>query len=271
MKGCLHVVPSCRTLTTPATVLAAALAGALPLLALAQTQVTKPPKATAYIDLATNSSDIPGMGMMAGMARGGQSGGMMGALGSMMGGGGSGGGAAGGNTFGTTHGQGFGAPGKYVDISVGNLKNPALPEAGQVVVPTFFGTPLKLVSPPPPDKPLPAEKDEPPVEYEKPKPNAKMSLYWGCGDTVRPGQPRTLDMSKSSMEDYTKFFTMRSSNSRGARLRYGEPSWPKQAGRPPRARIGAVGRRPPDQRRRHARQLTSSRWTTGKTFWHPSR
>lgn len=213
----------------PLTVLAAALAAALPLLATAQTQVTKPPKATAYIDLATNSSDIPGMGMMAGMARGGQSGGMMGALGGMLGGGGAGGGgASGGNTFGSTHGQGFGAPGKYVDISVGNLKNPGLQEAGQAVVTTFFATPLKLISPPPPEKPLPPGDTEPPVEYEKPKPNAKISVYWGCGDTIRPGQPRTLDMSKSSMEDYTKFFTMRSSNSRGARLRYGEPSWPNK-------------------------------------------
>ncbi len=209
------------------TLLAATLAAALPLHSLAQTQVTKPPKATAYIDLATNASDIPGMGMMANMSRGGQSGGMMGALGAMMGGGG-GGNAAGGNTFGTTRGQGFGAPGKYVDISVGNLKNPALQEAAQVVVPTFFSTPLKLISPPPPEKPLPPEKDDPPVEYEKPKANAKISLYWGCGDTIRPGQPRTLDMSRSTMDDYAKFFTMRSSNSRGARLRYGEPSWPNK-------------------------------------------
>ena len=216
-------VHSSRALTA----LTAALASALPLTALAQTQATKPPKASAYIDLATNASDIPGMGMMAGMARGGQSGGMMGALGAMMGGGG-GGNSAGGNTFGSTHGQGFGAPGKYVDISVGNLKNPALQEAGQTVVSTFFGTPLKLISPPPPEKPIPADKDEPPVEYEKPKPNAKISVYWGCGDTVRPGQPRTLDMSKSTMDDYAKFFTMRSSNSRGARLRYGEPSWPNK-------------------------------------------
>ena len=104
-------VPTSRILTA----LTAALAAAMPLHSLAQTQVTKAPKATAYIDMATNSSDIPGMGMMAGMARGGGSGGMMGALGAMMGGGGGGGGAGGsggGNTFGTTHGQGFGAPGK---------------------------------------------------------------------------------------------------------------------------------------------------------------
>jgi hypothetical protein len=213
-------------------VLAVAIAGTtLPLLCQAQAsgQLTKPPKATAYIDLATYSSDIPGMGMMAGMARGGQSGGMFGALGGMMRGGG-GGDAPGGNTFGSTHAQGFGAPGKYVDISVSNLKNPALQEAGQVVVPSFFGTPLKLVSPPPPEKPLPAERDDAPEppQMEKPKPNAKISLYWGCGDSVRPGQPRTLDMSKSTMDDYMKFFTMRSSQSRGARLRYGEPSWPNK-------------------------------------------
>jgi hypothetical protein len=210
------------------TVLVAAMAAVLPLRALAQAQVVKPPISQLYIDLATSASDIPGMGMMAGAARGGQSGGLFGALGGMMKG--AGGGGSGGNVFGNTHAAGFGAPGKYMDISVSTVKNPTLQEAQQAIPEmTGMGAPLKLLSPPPPDKPLPPEKDEAPEpQYEKPKPKAKISLYWGCGATVRPGQPRTLDMSKSSMEDYTKFFTMRSSNSRGARLRYGEPSWPNK-------------------------------------------
>ena len=199
---------------------------------LAQPQMVKPPIATAYIDVATSASDIPGMGAMAGAMRGAQDGGgLFGALGGLMKGA-AGGATGGGNTFGNTQAGGFGGTGKFVDISVSTLQNPGL-QAAEQQIPSLFSlaSPLKLVSPPPPEKPEPVEREDTVVEptYEKPK--GKISIYWGCGDTVRPGQPRTLDMANmttANAKDLGQFFTMRNSTTRGARLRYGQPSWPNK-------------------------------------------
>lgn len=190
-------------------------------------QVVKPPIATAYIDVATSASDIPGMGAMAGAMRGAQGGGgLFGALGGLVKGGM---GGSGGNVFGNTKAGGMGAPGKYVDISVGTLQNPQLQAAAQQIQPPFgLASPLKLVSPPPPEKPEPVEPDDKVVEPHYEKPKGKISLYWGCGDNVRAGQPRTLDMAHAGVEDIAKFFVMRNSTTRGARLRAGEPSWPNK-------------------------------------------
>ncbi len=64
-------------------------------------QVVKPPIALAYIDVATNGSDMPGGNMMAGMAQGNESGGLFGALGGLAKGA-LGGATDRGNTFGNT-------------------------------------------------------------------------------------------------------------------------------------------------------------------------
>ena len=56
----------------------------------------------------------------------------------------------------------------------------------------------------------------------------KSYLYWGCGDSVRPGQPLVLDMAKASMADYQKFFVGRRATQRGAHLATGRPSWPNE-------------------------------------------
>ena len=190
-------------------------------------QVVKPPIALAYIDVATNGSDMPGGNMMAGMAQGNESGGLFGALGGLAKGA-LGGATDRGNTFGNTRSMGFGS-GKYVDVSVYTNKNRALSEATQGIPPVMnLGDTLKLVAPVP-DKPVaPEPVDERVIEptYEKPK--GKMSVYWGCGETIRPGQPRTLDVSKASIEDYGKFFISRGSTTRGARSQPGHPAWPNK-------------------------------------------
>ena len=192
----------------------------------ASAQTTKQ-AARAYIDLATYSSDMPGMGMFTGAGGGGQpAGGLGGALGGMFGG--AVGGATGsGNTFGTTHAGGFGAAGKFMDVSVHAPKNPSLDEAAQAIPGGMkLGASLKLVSPAS-GKPIQHDDDQP-IEPQYEKPKGKISIYWGCGETVRPGQPRTLDMAKVSMDEYAKFFVARSSTTRGARSQPGHPSWPNK-------------------------------------------
>jgi hypothetical protein len=193
----------------------------------APVQVVKPPIAQAFIDLATIASDMPGAAMMAGAAQGGQSGSPFGALGGMLKGAVSGA-TGGGNTFGNTRAMGFGAPGKYVDISVFTVKNTQLGDATQAIPAGMnLGEALKLVAPIS-DKPVPTKVDEEPYEPSYEKPKGKISIYWGCGDTIRPGQPRTLDVSKASIEDYTKFFVMRGSTTKGARSQPGHPAWPNK-------------------------------------------
>jgi hypothetical protein len=53
-------------------------------------------------------------------------------------------------------------------------------------------------------------------------------LYWGCGDSVRPGQPRVLDFSKLSATDAQKFFISRGATQRGAHAAVGRPHWPNR-------------------------------------------
>lgn len=236
----LNTTPS--TSPSPATRMAAAVTIALgaasltPLAPHAQAQskgapqqVVKPPIALAYIDLATASSDIPGANMFGGAARGAQSGGAFGALGGLFKGA-VGGATGGGNVFGNTQsmGMGFGG-GRYMDVSVYTSKNRALTDATQAIPPGMnLGESLKLTAPVP-EKPVAAEPvREDPVEptYEKPK--GKISLYWGCGDTIRPGQPRTIDFANMKFEDLQKVFIARGNTTRGARSQPGHPAWPNK-------------------------------------------
>ena len=191
------------------------------------TQVVKPPVALAFIDVATSASDIPGGNLMAGATQGTQSGGgLFGALTGMAKG------AMGatndrGNVFGNTHHLGF-VSGKYLDVSVHTNRNPSVSDAKQIVpVSMNLGESLQLNAPIP-EKPVPALIDEEPIEPSYEKPKGKISLYWGCGDTIRPGQPRTLDVASASIDDYAKFFVMRGKTSKGARWQAGHPAWPNK-------------------------------------------
>lgn len=190
-------------------------------------QIVKPPIALAFIDAATSASDIPGGNLMAGAMKGGESGGgFLGAL-SGMAKGAVGGTSDRGNVFGNTHSMGF-ASGKYVDVSVYTTKNPSLVDAKQMIPSAMnLGESLQLNAPVP-EKTSAVPVDETPIEptYEKPK--GKISIYWGCGETVRAGQPRTLDVATASMEDYAKFFVMRGKTTKGARWQPGNPAWPNK-------------------------------------------
>lgn len=182
--------------------------------AVAQNQVVKPPVAQAWIDVATFSGmGMPGMGGAGGANP-------MAMMGAMMGGGGA---ANARNAFGNTQ---TAATGRWVDVTLYTSRNPALAEATQAVpAGTQLAPNLKLVAPqaapgkPPADDDAVEERD-----YERPK--GKIYLYWGCGDTVRAGQPRVLDVSTASAQDFQKFFVSRRATRRGAHSAAGRPSWP---------------------------------------------
>ncbi len=172
-------------------------------------QEVAPPQTQAWIDIATFS----GMGM----PMGGMGGSPTGALGSMFGQKG-----GGGNNFGNTRTM---SAGRWVDVTVRARANPNLEEAQQAVPDGFMAPALELKTPRnAPPAPL---RDDEEIKHENPeKPKGRMLLYWGCGNQIRQGQPKVLDMSTASMDDYGKFFVARSATQRGAHSAAGRPVWP---------------------------------------------
>jgi len=182
----------------------------------APTQVVKPPVSQAWIDVAT----FAGFGMPMGGPGGG--GGGMSMMGAMFGGG-QGGGK---NTFGMTQ---TGSSGRWVDVTLHTSRNPSLAEATQAVpAGTQLAPTLKLVAPKVVKGAPPPPGDDTVVEHDYERPKGKMYLYWGCGDTVRAGQPRVLDMATARPEEFGKFFTSRRATQRGAHSAAGRPLWPNE-------------------------------------------
>jgi len=175
-------------------------------------QVVRPPVAQAWIDVAT----FAGMGM----PMGGAGASPMGMLGGMFGG------TGGTNTFGMTQAA---SAGRYVDVTLYTSRNPSLAEALQSVpAGTQLAPTLKLMSPTE-QKGKPVRPDDDTVEqpeYERPK--GRMLLYWGCGDSVRPGQPRVVDFATAAPADFQKFFVARRATQRGAHAAVGRPHWPSR-------------------------------------------
>lgn len=196
---------------------AIAISGAGP--ALAQTpprQVVKPPVAQAWIDVATFS----GFGIGAMGAGGGSGQGIMGmTMGALMGG------PAQQAEFGNTE---TGAAGRWMDVTLYTSRNPNLQLATQSVPPaTGLAPSLKLMAPERP-KPVPRGEDEAPTEFNYEPPKGKLLLYWGCSETVRPGQPKVVDLQTATMAEFAKFFESRRSTTRGAHAAAGRPVWPSR-------------------------------------------
>ena len=172
----------------------------------------KPPQAQAWIDVATFS----GMGMPAGGAAANP----MAALGALFGGGV--GGAK--NNFGNSQ---AGSAGRWVDVTLLSRNNPSLADAQQAVPTGFLPSPLKLQAPK--DGRKAPDNEDAVIEADVERPRGKLLLYWGCGSTVRAGQPKVLDMASASTADMAKFFVSRRATQRGTHSAVGRPVWPSVA------------------------------------------
>jgi hypothetical protein len=170
----------------------------------------KPPIAQGWIDMATFAS--PGM---AGMMMGGTGAGGNG-LAALMGGGKSG------NMFGLTT---AGGAGSYVDVTLRTSRNPGLAEARQAVPESTRLAPSLQLKVLPQARPLPEGGDDAIEEPGEP-PTGKIKLYWGCGATVRPGQPRVLDFSTATVQQLGEVFKGRRATQRGTHAAPGRPVWP---------------------------------------------
>jgi hypothetical protein len=203
-----------------AAVRAAAVAALVaPALSAAQSpqQQVSPPVAQAWIDLGTATGPA-GMGAMVGMAGGNP----MAALGSLLGGG-----SGAQNVFGNTRTD---PPGRWMDVTLSTRANPNLAEATMSVpAGTGLAPALKLVSPATQKAPPPERDDEEP-DAGRQELRGKFSLYWGCGETVRAGQPRTVDLAKTPLQaagaELAQILNGRRATQRGAHAAVGRPIWP---------------------------------------------
>ena len=169
----------------------------------------KPPVAQAWIDVATFS----GMGM--GMPGGG-SGGM---FGSLFAGGGRG--AADKPPFLSTQ---TSSSGRFLDVTLSTRANPQLAQGRQAVPAGLqMGPQLNLLAPTD-GRTVPLDRDESPDTTERPK--GRILLYWGCGNTVRAGQPRVLDMATLRPDEAARTFIARRATQRGVHSAQGRPHWP---------------------------------------------
>jgi hypothetical protein len=185
--------------------LAAAAGGALAQSTKGPQRVVRPPIAQAWIDVATFS----GMGMPMG------GGSPLNMLGGMFGGQTK-------NNFLNTQ---AGGAGQWLDVTLSTRNTPALAEAVQRVPETTRLAPELKLRAPQAQRPAPPD-DEGVVESEHERPKGRLLMYWGCGDTVRAGQPRVLDMTSASATDLQRFFVSRRATQRGAHSAAGRPHWP---------------------------------------------
>lgn len=213
---------TCHIACTAPTALAAA-ALLVCNVSLAQNQVVKPPVAQYWMDVATISmagmDDMPDMGAL---------GGLMGGMTGMPG--------MGGVSFGATRGM---MPGRWLDLAIKTQRKPAGIEAVQAIPPgQAMGASLTLL-------PVKAQTDRPSqrggsVDEVPERPKGRLLFYWGCSDSVRPGQPRILDFAKAGVEDYGKFMMGRATRDTGAQATPGHAIWPNEIHRqkvPPQASL----------------------------------
>jgi hypothetical protein len=179
-------------------------------------QVVKPPVAQAWIDVATFGGLPMGGAMGPGMGQG------MGnmTLGALMGGGRKATAEFGYTAMGTT--------GRWMDVTLYTSRNPSLAEALQgVPAATMLAPTLKLQTPEKPKTSPPQHDEEPaPLDYEPPK--GKFVLYWGCSETVRPGQPKVMNLETATLAELGKFFESRRATQRGTHSTAGRPIWPSK-------------------------------------------
>jgi len=85
----------------------------------------------------------------------------------------------------------------------------------------------------PPERAKPAQRGEEP-ERKMEKPKVRMLFYWGCGETVRPGQPKVVDTDKMSMPDFGKALSGRTGSGQSPpsqRAGWAYAEWPNQKDR----------------------------------------
>lgn len=193
----------------------AALAFAAATPAWAQPQQVRPPIAHYWVDLATHAMagmpEMPDMPAMPGMPGAGGMPGM--------------GAGPGSSPWGQTR---LMSPGRHVDLALYTKAKPAGSDATHAIPPGMrMGTSLPLV--PVQAPPRTREPGEPGDDTPE-KPKGRILIYWGCGETVRAGQPRIIDLAGAPTE-FGRAFAGKFAPDRGARVGPGYSLWPNERNR----------------------------------------
>jgi hypothetical protein len=167
----------------------------------AQAQNVKPPKAQLWMDVSTGTmagmpemDNMPGVRMMAGMM---------------------GGGRGGSNTsYGMARGMNI-MPPRVLDIALYNRLKPGVEASQTIPAGMRMGDSLPLV--PPKAEVREPEPGEMPREHQMERPKGRILIYWGCGETVRSGQPKIIDLA-SNPATWGSAFAGRYTPDRGAKV-----------------------------------------------------
>lgn len=197
-----------RPLRNAARLAAAGLACLAAAPAQSQQQIVKPPIAHYWLDAATHT--MAGMPEMPGMP----------AL-PFMGGGSSA------NSYGNAR---YGmSPGRWLDLALHTRARPQGTEASHAIPPGMqMGANLVLL-PIAPNAPAPRTPGEDGAEAPlREKPTGRILLYWGCGEAVRAGQPRVIDLANANPAELGRAMGGRFAPDRGARIAPGYSTWPNE-------------------------------------------
>lgn len=186
--------PVCRAVALAVAIVALATSAA------AQQQEIRPPVALLWIDVATNTMALPGVPAAA-MARGQ-------------------------NEFGNTR----HAMGRYVDVAFFTRNRPQGTQATHGIPAAMrMGPSLPLEPVRAEGRPAGGGEGQDSTEVEQPK--GRLLFYWGCSTEVRAGQPRVLDFSRASPQDWANVWQGRYVPERGARAQPGYSIWPNDRDR----------------------------------------
>ena len=174
--------------------------------ACAQQQQTKPPISTYGVDVATRTMSIPGM----------PAGGM--------------------NIPGMP--AGMGGPPKELWLGLRSTQRPTGTAEAQHMIPPGMdmGPALPLTGF------VQAQGGRAESDEERPpeKPKARMLIYWGCGETIPPGQPKVADTEKMSLVEFGRARYGRAPPERWSAQRNAQLVWPNEREKqqvPPNARL----------------------------------
>lgn len=174
-------------------------------------QVVKPPIAQYWMDVATHSMagmpEMPAMPSLPGFL---------------------GGGGGGGNHYGNARGM---APGRWLDLALYTRSKPSGSEGAHAIPPGMqMGESLPLV----PLTAAPRTPDREPGDVTddvRDRPTGRLLIYWGCGEAVRPGQPRIIDLASADPQVFARALGGRFAPDRGARVAPGYSLWPNEKSR----------------------------------------
>lgn len=180
-------------------------------------QNTKPPKAQLWMDVSTGT--MAGMPEMDMSGAGGMMAGMMGGRG----------GAGGGNTsYGMARGMNI-MPPRVLDVALYNRLKPGIEASQAIPAGMRMGDSLPLV--PPKAEVREHEPGEMPREHQQERPKGRILIYWGCGENVRAGQPKVIDLARGNPADWGSAFAGRYTPDRGAKVSPAYALYPNEKNR----------------------------------------